>query len=241
MKVDILLLPSAFHRPTLSPSQTASHDVGGDRRKVELARGLLKSARRFSPSTPSLELDPSPAAEKTGERGSDANDRKPRDSLQSSEDGFWSAKIRRPKAGERVQASDNPATCIRATWCLFMLLVLVARWRRNAGPCGLPGRLVRNRGKQKCCFRVVKNTPISEAGQVGICTVRAFDSAWTRFRRGFHRPLPPFSRHTRPSTAHPRRDSGLARYMVCDRNFTPGDICGSGGTFRGHATPTVPR
>lgn len=76
---------------------------------------------------------------------------------------------------------------------LFVLLVLVARWRRNAGPCGLPGLLVRNRGKQSCCcFRVVKNTPMGEAGQVGICTVRAFDSACTRFRRGFHRPLPPF-------------------------------------------------
>eukprot|EP00752_Nemacystus_decipiens_P002990 g2774.t1 len=102
-QMEPLLVRANMTHKDLHPSLHVGHDVRGDSRKVEPARSLLMSSRQWSPSTPSLELDPYPTAGETGEQRGVANTHQPRDALQSSQDGFWSAKIRRPKAGERVQ------------------------------------------------------------------------------------------------------------------------------------------
>lgn len=104
-QIDILCL--AFRIPPSDPfpSQSAGNDVGGDGRKVKLARVSPKPPHPCSPSTPGLEFDPSPTAGVTGEPRGDADNHQPRDALQSPENGFWSANIRRPKAGERVQVT----------------------------------------------------------------------------------------------------------------------------------------
>eukprot|EP00903_Cladosiphon_okamuranus_P007612 g7381.t1 len=106
-QLEPLLARAHMTHKDLHPTLSVGHDVGDDARKEGPARISFTSSRQRSPSTPSLEFSPSPTAGKVGERKGNANDHQQPDGLQSPGDGFWSAKIRRPKAGERVQGQGD--------------------------------------------------------------------------------------------------------------------------------------
>lgn len=101
--------------------QSFGGEDGDQSRNIELARSSLLSSRQYS--TPTLELEQSPVAGENGGRGGGTDNRQRQvtahqpeasmaDSARSTDAGFWSAEIRRPKAGERVQVYETVSWCV---------------------------------------------------------------------------------------------------------------------------------